>query len=37
MACSTRSNFALLLQAREATGREPSPSAGVIDDPGSGH
>jgi Transposase DDE domain len=24
-------NFALLLQAREAAGREPSPSAGVID------
>src|SRR5438876_1755008 len=24
-------NFALLLQAREASGREPSPSAGVID------
>ena len=26
-----RINFALLLQAREAAGREPSPSAGVID------
>ena len=26
-----RINFELLLQAREATGREPSPSAGVID------
>jgi transposase len=26
-----RINFKLLLQAREATGREPSPSAGVID------
>jgi transposase len=24
-------NFELLLQAREAAGREPSPSAGVID------
>jgi putative transposase len=24
-------NFALLVQAREAVGREPSPSAGVID------
>ena len=24
-------NFALLLQAREAAGRKPSPSAGVID------
>jgi len=24
-------NFALLLQAREAAGRQPSPSAGVID------
>ena len=24
-------NFTLLLQAREAAGREPSPSAGVID------
>src|SRR4051812_10589429 len=24
-------NFALLIQAREAAGREPSPSAGVID------
>src|SRR3974377_1261499 len=24
-------NFALLLQAREAVGREPSPSAGVLD------
>ena len=26
-----KTNFALLLQAREAAGREPSPSAGVID------
>jgi hypothetical protein len=26
-----RINFELLLQAREAVGREPSPSAGVID------
>jgi transposase len=26
-----RINFELLLQAREAAGREPSPSAGVID------
>jgi transposase len=28
-----RINFELLLQAREAAGREPSPSAGVIDSP----
>ena len=26
-----QTNFALLLQAREAAGREPSPSAGIID------
>jgi hypothetical protein len=26
-----RINFELLLQAREAIGREPSPSAGIID------
>ena len=26
-----RINFALLLEAREAAGREPSPSAGVLD------
>src|ERR1700726_2277425 len=30
-ACWSGSNFELLLQAREAAGREPSPSAGVID------
>jgi len=30
-------NFALLLQAREAAGRQPSPSAGVIDTIGQDH